>query len=169
MAIYAAARALVFVKERKLPDPMLRTARTRQMGNSQTQSPTIRVMVADDSNLMRESIKRLFEGDLGIQLVGEAATFIETVQLIRLVTPHVAVMDLHMPDEKAMPPTHFKLCLNGTRLLAMSIWTDEETKALAETFGAVKLLDKMNLASDFNPRRERDALPMIPLLRFNQR
>ncbi len=122
------------------------------MGNSQTQSPTIRVMVADDSNLMRESIKRLFEGDLGIQLVGEAATFIQTVQLIDELHPHVAVMDLHMPDEKAMPPTHFKLCLNGTRLLAMSIWTDEETKALAETFGAVKLLDKMNLASDFNPR-----------------
>jgi CheY-like chemotaxis protein len=151
VAIHAATRALLFVKEQKLRSPLSSTESTPQTGSSKTQSPTIRVIVADDNDVMRKSIKLLFEGDLGIQLVGEAATFIQTVQLIDELHPHVAIMDLHMPDEKEIPPTHFKLSLNGTRLLAMSIWTDEETKALAETFGAGKLLDKMNLASELIP------------------
>jgi two-component system chemotaxis response regulator CheB len=112
------------------------------------QGPAIRVMIADDSNVMREAISRLFEGDPDIQLIGEADTFVQTTQLIGELRPQVVVMDLHMPDENNMTPMHFKLCLNGTRLLAMSLCIDDETKALADTFGAVKLLDKMNLASE---------------------
>jgi hypothetical protein len=36
-------------------------------------------------------------------------------------------------------------------LLAISVWTDEETKATAEGLGAITLLDKMNLASELIP------------------
>ena len=33
----------------------------------------------------------------------------------------------------------------------MSVWNDEDTKALAATFGADNLLDKMRLADDLVP------------------
>ena len=36
-------------------------------------------------------------------------------------------------------------------ILAMSVWTDMNTKALAQRFGAVALLDKMKLADDLIP------------------
>jgi hypothetical protein len=39
----------------------------------------------------------------------------------------------------------------GSRVIAISIWTDEETKALADSYGAVALLDKTKLASDLIP------------------
>jgi hypothetical protein len=35
--------------------------------------------------------------------------------------------------------------------LAISIWKDDETKALAETLGAATLLDKANLATELIP------------------
>ena len=51
-----------------------------------------------------------------------------------------------MGDEYVVTPSQMKSWLVGSRLLAISIWHDDETKALADSFGAVTLLDKMNLA-----------------------
>jgi hypothetical protein len=44
-----------------------------------------------------------------------------------------------------------KAQLRGSCLLAMSVWNDEETTGLAFTYGAIKLLDKTNLASILMP------------------
>jgi hypothetical protein len=39
----------------------------------------------------------------------------------------------------------------GSRLIAMSFWTDEDAQALAERLGAVTLLDKLTLTTDLIP------------------
>lgn len=39
----------------------------------------------------------------------------------------------------------------GQQLLAISIWNDDETKSLAKAIGADVLLDKSNLAVEFDP------------------
>jgi hypothetical protein len=39
----------------------------------------------------------------------------------------------------------------GSLLFAISVWTDEESKSLAESFGADALLDKMDLANRLIP------------------
>jgi hypothetical protein len=56
-----------------------------------------------------------------------------------------------MRDEHAITPSQVKSGLIGSQLLAISIWKDGETKALAEAMGAVKLLDKSNLATQLIP------------------
>ena len=72
-----------------------------------------------------------------------------------------AVCSLYPPRYE--PPQAVKSHVNqGSRLLAISLSIDEEAKALAEGFGAVVLLDKMNLASTLIPtimqlKRERSA------------
>jgi chemotaxis response regulator CheB len=67
-------------------------------------------------------------------------------------TPHVIVMDLHMPDSNSVNPLSVKSQLNrGARTLAISIWTDEDAQALAWMLGAVTLLDKAKLASTLIP------------------
>jgi len=38
-----------------------------------------------------------------------------------------------------------------SRVLAISVWDDEETKTLADNYGAVKLLDKINLGTQLIP------------------
>jgi hypothetical protein len=65
--------------------------------------------------------------------------------------PQVIVLDVHMRDEHAVIPSQLKSGLNGSRLLAISIWKDDETNALAETIGAVKLLEKTKLAIELIP------------------
>ncbi len=59
----------------------------------------MRVVLADDSVLFREGMARLLrEADL--QVVGQAATGDELLDLVRLQKPDVAVVDIRMP------PTH---------------------------------------------------------------
>jgi DNA-binding NarL/FixJ family response regulator len=112
---------------------------------------TITVLLADDHEIMRKAIANLLKGDPVIQLVAEAASFSQTMQLTGKLHPQIVVMDLHMRDEKDVTPAQVKSALVGSRLLAISIWNDEQAKALADSFGAVTLLDKPKLADDLIP------------------
>jgi len=105
----------------------------------------IRVLLADDAEVMRKAIRRLLSECEDISLVGEAATFAETVQKAKELLPDEIVLDLRMTEGE-------NLCLlAGTKLLAMSIANDDEAKALAEDIGAAKFLDKVNLSQELIP------------------
>lgn len=111
----------------------------------------ITVLLVDDHPIMRKVIARLLAGDPEIQIVAEASGFTQTMHFASKLRPQVVVMDLHLGDEKDATPSQVKSCLVDSLLLAMSIWQDDETKTLAETFGAVVLLDKTNLAAELIP------------------
>jgi chemotaxis response regulator CheB len=114
---------------------------------------SIRVLLADDSDVVRRAISRLLEQDPEIELVGEAVDFTQTIQMTNELKPQVVVMDLHMKDDAELTPNDIKARLHHTpsRILAISIWNDEESKALAESIGAITLLDKMDLVTDLIP------------------
>ena len=63
-------------------------------------SPTdlIRILSADDHPLLRSGIGSLIATQPDMQLVGEASTGKEAVQLHRELNPDVTLMDLQMPD-----------------------------------------------------------------------
>lgn len=57
----------------------------------------IRVIIADDHHLVRQGIKALLQSCDDIDVIGEAATGHEAVELARELEPHVVVMDIAMP------------------------------------------------------------------------
>jgi len=58
-----------------------------------------------------------------------------------------------MPDESSFASADLEFTLNhcASPIVAASVWIDEETRASADRFGAVTLLDKMELATDLIP------------------
>jgi DNA-binding NarL/FixJ family response regulator len=113
---------------------------------------TIKVLLADDNDVIRRAIRQLLEEEAEIEVVGEATTFGQTIQMANDLNAQVVVLDLHMRDEAALTPGDVKADLGReTRIVAISFWNDEETKALAESSGAFALIDKMVLASDLIP------------------
>jgi NarL family two-component system response regulator LiaR len=112
---------------------------------------TIPVLLADDSEVVRKVIVALLKSDPEIEVVGECDSFAQTMEIASKLRPQVIVLDVHLSDEHAVTPAQIKSELNGSRVLAISIWKDEETRYLAETLGAVKLLDKANLATELIP------------------
>jgi DNA-binding NarL/FixJ family response regulator len=113
----------------------------------------ISVLVADDTLIVRKAIRELLSSKPEINVVGEATDFHETVKLINDLKPKVVVMVLHMPGDKAINPDRLRAQLKqvSSCLVAVSIWNDPETRALAKSFGAAKLLDKVSLGATLVP------------------
>lgn len=113
----------------------------------------IKVLLADDSDVMRRAIVKLLKEEPSTELVGEAKGFAQTIQLACALKPDILLMDLHMSDEGDYPPESVKvqLSVDARCVLAISLWNDDKAKALAERFGARALLDKANLYSELIP------------------
>jgi two-component system, NarL family, response regulator NreC len=65
----------------------------------------IRLMLADDHQLMREGLRSLIEEETDVTLVGEAENGQETVRLAASLNPHVIIMDVAMPDLNGIEAT----------------------------------------------------------------
>jgi len=111
----------------------------------------IKVLIVDDSDIMRRAIISLLERHPEIEVVGEADSFHQTIQMLGKVRPHVVVLDLFMGDGTNATVTEFKLGSVGVCVVAISASNNDEVRALAENVGATKLLDKMNLWNELIP------------------
>jgi response regulator of citrate/malate metabolism len=96
-------------------------------------------------------LRKTLEEERKIHVVGEAETFGQTVQMIRDLKPDVLLLDLHLPEKRAISPELVKAQLRCVCTLAVSLANDDKTVALAESYGAVSLLDKMKLYSEMIP------------------
>jgi DNA-binding NarL/FixJ family response regulator len=61
-------------------------------------SPTVRVLIADDQTLFRVGLARLLEEDERVEIVGQAGDGAEAVKLAGSLKPDVVLMDLKMPN-----------------------------------------------------------------------
>lgn len=113
----------------------------------------ITVLLADDSELVRRAIRRLLMNHPEINLVGEATDLTETMRMLQELQPQVVILDLHMSDSRRITPGQFRsqLSLGKAHLMAISVWNDPETQALASSYGAANCLDKANLATHLIP------------------
>ena len=58
----------------------------------------IRVLLADDENLIRSALAQMLDLEDDIEVVAEAADGAEALAAARRTAPDVAVLDLQMPD-----------------------------------------------------------------------
>ena len=68
-------------------------------------SPTIRVLVADDQALVRGGFRVLIDSAPDLEVVGEAADGAEAVRLARELVPDVVLMDVRMPNMDGLEAT----------------------------------------------------------------
>ncbi len=80
----------------------------------------IRVVVADDSPTVREMIVSILEADPEIQVVGQAATGAEAVELAARHRPDLITMDIHMPVMGGFEATKRIMTETPTPILVVS-------------------------------------------------
>ncbi|MEU0368983.1 response regulator transcription factor [Streptomyces sp. NPDC006283] len=88
---------------------------------------TVRVVLADDQPLVRNGLRVLMADAPDIDVVGEAGTGAEAVQLVRDAEPDVAVMDIRMPGMDGIEATGMITASGGaTRVLVLTTFDDDE-------------------------------------------
>ena len=115
----------------------------------------VTLLVADDAAVIRTTLRNFLNGEPAIKVLGEASNFAETISMTAALKPDVVLLDVHMPDDRSFNPEFVKASLCRARVLAMSLASDyeseEETRLLAENFGAVRTLDKAKLCDELIP------------------
>src|SRR5687767_10367650 len=66
---------------------------------------TIRVLVADDQEIVRTGLRMILDAQPGIEVVGEAADGRAAVALARQLRPDVCLFDIRMPDVDGIEAT----------------------------------------------------------------
>jgi DNA-binding NarL/FixJ family response regulator len=95
----------------------------------------IRILLADDHDLMRRGIRDLLESDPGLEVCGEASNGREAIELARRLKPDVAVLDLTMPEMNGLEAIRqLRTELPQTELLVFSMHDSEEL--IREVFAA---------------------------------
>jgi DNA-binding NarL/FixJ family response regulator len=97
----------------------------------------LRVVIADDHPLFRDGMRALIGAEPDLELVGEAATGQEVMDLVGRSQPDLVLMDIQMPDLDGIAASRaLATARPATRVLVMTMFEDEHLVFAAIRAGA---------------------------------
>jgi len=124
----------------------------------------IRVLIADDHEIVREGLRNLFRGEADIEVVAEARNGAEALRAAQEHLPDVALMDLVMPETDGLEATRRMRELSPlTQVLVLTSFAEDRQVQEALRFGAAGYLLKDVSRQDLLKaiRNVKDGLPAL--------
>ncbi len=88
---------------------------------------SVKILLADDHQIMRDGLRSLIEKQPGMEVVAEAENGRAAVKLTRKFRPDVIVMDINMPDLNGIDATRQIVAeFPGTKVVAFSMHIDHQ-------------------------------------------
>jgi DNA-binding NarL/FixJ family response regulator len=85
----------------------------------------IKVVLADDHQIVRHGLRSLLSAEPDIQVVGEADNGRAVVRMVQELSPQVVIMDISMPDLNGIEATRQILSdTTGVKVIALSMHSD---------------------------------------------
>ena len=109
----------------------------------------IRILLADDHNVMRRGLRLLLENQRGFEVVGEASDGRQAAELAETLKPDVAVLDIAMPNLSGIEAAkRISAALPNTSIVILSMHSDESYVLRALKAGAKGYLLKDSAEGD---------------------
>lgn len=88
---------------------------------------SIRILIAEDQDLLRSSFRLLIDSEPGLTTVGDARTGREAVELTAALSPHIVLMDIRMPEMDGLAATQ-AICAStsSTRVIMLTTFDLDE-------------------------------------------
>jgi len=87
----------------------------------------MRIILADDHKIIRDGLRSLLEREEDIEVVAQAKTGHETIELVAKFLPDVVIMDIAMPDMNGIEATrHIINSFENVKIIALSMHSDRK-------------------------------------------
>lgn len=88
---------------------------------------TIRLLIADDHQVLRQGLRALLESQADMEVVGEASNGRDVVAIAAQLTPDIVLMDIGMPELNGIDATRqIGEASKTTRIIALSMHADRQ-------------------------------------------
>ena len=96
----------------------------------------IRILIADDHPLFRFGLRALLDAEAGLNVIGEATSGTEAVEMAASLQPDVILMDINMPELNGLEATKRILAANAEANILVLTMFDDDTVFAAIRAGA---------------------------------
>lgn len=121
------------------------------MSNESNSTPPIRVLLADDHDILRQGLKLLLSLQQDMQVIGEARTGREAVAMAENLKPDVVVMDISMAEMDGLEACHqIRSSQPTTQVLILTMHESEEYFLQALRVGAAGYLVKKTAPTELH-------------------
>jgi DNA-binding NarL/FixJ family response regulator len=111
---------------------------------------SIRLIIADDQRLFRQSLRVVLEHESDLKVIGEASDGQETYELAKALRPDVVLMDVEMPKLDGIAATKILVkALVGIKVLILSSYSDDDRVIQGIQAGAVGYIVKDATPEEF--------------------
>jgi DNA-binding NarL/FixJ family response regulator len=109
----------------------------------------VRIIIADDHELVREVMRSILNSEPDLRIIDEAKDGQESIDLCRLQRPELVLMDVRMPKMNGLEATQtIKEELPTTKVLIMSAYEDPFFVSRAVRAGADGYVRKLSLVQE---------------------
>src|SRR5918995_3226969 len=112
-------------------------------------SRPLTLLVVDDHEVVRQGLSSMLDRRPGFQVVAEASTVAESIEMAKRFQPDLVVMDVRLPDGSGIEACRdIRAELPETRVVMLTSYPDEEAVLSAIVAGAAGYLLKQVRARD---------------------
>lgn len=106
----------------------------------------IRVLIVDDSALVRDMIRAILESEPGIVVAGEAADGAEAIAKVASLNPDIVTMDIEMPVMGGLEAIERIIAEHPVPILVVTALTGVRTAFAAVSKGALDVIEKPDIS-----------------------
>ncbi len=120
----------------------------------------LKVVVVDDSKLIRKVLADIIDSSPAMEVAGEAADGREALDLIPSIGPHVATLDINMPHMDGLTTLKHIMIRFPTPTVMISSLTKEGARETFEAlkYGAIDFLPKPSQTGDKDLEQQKDEI-----------
>mgnify|MGYP001011330881 FL=1 len=137
------------------------------MSNSpnKTQADTMKVLIVDDSFLMRRIIRNILEKDSSLEVVGEASDGVIALEKVAELAPDIILLDIEMPNMDGIEFLRRAKLVTSAKVIIISSVARIDSKEAREVLelGAADIIPKPSgvLSIDFEEQKSLELLDAI--------
>lgn len=125
----------------------------------------IRVLLVDDHEMVRDSLRSVLNGYRNLDIVGEAGDGEEAIQMVTNVRPNLIIMDINLPKIDGISATRYiKTRHPEIAVIGLSLILQSYSEYAMKKAGAFEVVDKENIMTQLYGAMQRTVASIQPVL-----